>query len=154
MDLTPHRAPPSLGRVTPSDSGLAGVAHPAVRAALRFPWKLFFGLVVFAVFAAAGLVFGVVQWLRHDLASPEALLAIKPPVKTVVYDARGRVLHEFFKENRSPVPLRQIPRALVNATISTEDRNFYQHWGVDLWGIARAAVHNVLAMRRAEGGST
>jgi penicillin-binding protein 1A len=141
-------------RVIPSDSGLAGVARPAVRAAMRFPWKLFLILVLFFVFAAAGVVFGVVQWLRHDLASPEALLAIKPPVKTVVYDARGRVLHEFFKENRSPVPLRQIPRHLVNATIATEDRSFYQHWGVDLWGIARAAVTDLTHMRIKEGGST
>jgi penicillin-binding protein 1A len=140
--------------VIPSDSGLAGVARPAVRAAMRFPWKLFLILVLFFVFAAAGVVFGVVQWLRHDLASPEALLAIKPPVKTVVYDARGRVLHEFFKENRSPVPLRQIPRHLVNATIATEDRSFYQHWGVDLWGIARAAVTDLTHMRIKEGGST
>jgi membrane carboxypeptidase/penicillin-binding protein len=102
-----------------SDTGIAGMARPAVRAALRFPWKLFFVLVGLAVFVSAGAVFGVVQWLRKDLASPEAMLAIQPPVKTVVYDARGRVLHEFFNENRSSVPLRQIPRHLINATIAT-----------------------------------
>src|SRR5262245_51090889 len=88
------------------------------------------------------------------LTSPQALASIQPPIKTVVYDARGRVLHEFFKENRSPVPLKQIPRHLVNATISTEDRSFYQHWGVDLWGVARAGITDVLHMRRAQGGST
>ena len=137
-----------------SDTGIAGMARPAVRAALRFPWKLFFVLVGLAVFLSAGAVFGVVQWLRKDLVSPQAMLAIQPPVKTVVYDARGRVLHEFFNENRSSVPLRQIPRHLVNATIATEDRSFYQHWGVDLWGVARAAVTDVLHMRRAQGGST
>src|SRR5262245_29175309 len=81
-------------------------------------------------------------------------MASQPPVKTVVYDARGRVLHEFYKENRSPVPLNQIPRHLINATLSTEDRSFYQHWGIDLWGIARAAVTDVIHMRRAQGGST
>jgi 1A family penicillin-binding protein len=154
MNLTTRGLAPSLADVKSADSGLAGMARPAVRAALRFPWKTFFIVVLFAVFAAAGVVFGVVQWLRHDLASPEALLAIKPPVKTVVYDARGRVLHEFFKENRSPVPLRQIPRHLINATIATEDRNFYQHWGIDLWGIARAAVTDLTHMSIKEGGST
>ena len=126
----------------------------AVRAARRFPWKLFLSLVVIAVFGSAGVVFGVVQWLRRDLVSPQALTTTAAPVKTVVYDARGRVLHEFYKENRSPVPLKQIPRHLVNATISTEDRSFYQHWGVDLWGVARAAVTDILHMRRAQGGST
>ena len=129
-------------------------SHPAFRAATRFPWKLFFILVVIAVFGSAGAVFGVVQWLGRDLPRPEQLTAIQPPVKTVVYDAKGRVLHEFFKENRSYVRLSTIPRHLVNATLSTEDRSFYQHWGVDLWGIWRAAVSNVLQMRRAEGGST
>jgi penicillin-binding protein 1A len=137
-----------------SESGLAGMARPAVRAALRFPWRLFFVIVVFAVFASAGVVFGVVQWLRKDIANPQTLNAIQPAVKTVVFDARGRVLHEFFKENRSPVPLRQIPRHLVNATIATEDRNFYQHWGIDLWGIARAAVTDLMHMKIKEGGST
>jgi penicillin-binding protein 1A len=127
---------------------------PVVRAAIRFPWKLFFVLVVVAVFGAAGAVFGVVQWLGRDLPSPEQVVQIEAPVKTVVYDVRGRVLHEFYKENRSPIPLRQVPPHLVNATLATEDRSFYQHWGVDLWGIARAAVTNVLKMRRAEGGST
>jgi penicillin-binding protein 1A len=136
------------------ESGPAGMAHPAVRAAMRFPWKLFFILVGFAVFVSAGAVFGVVQWLRRDLVNPQTLAAIQQPVKTVVYDARGRVLHEFFNQNRSSVPLREIPRHLVNATIATEDRSFYSHWGVDLWGVARAAFTDLLHMRRAQGGST
>jgi penicillin-binding protein 1A len=120
----------------------------------RFPWKLFMVLVVVAVFGSAGAVFGVVRWLGHDLPTPEQMTTIQTPAKTVVYDARGRVLHEFYKENRTPVPLRRIPRHLVLATLSTEDRSFYSHWGVDLWGIGRAAISNALQMRRAEGGST
>jgi penicillin-binding protein 1A len=126
----------------------------AVRTAKRSPWKLFLIIVLVVVFGAAGVVFGTVQWLGHDLPTPEQLTQIQAPVKTVVYDARGRVLHEFFKENRSTVPLKQLPRYLVNATLSTEDRNFYQHWGVDLWGVGRAAMQDVLQMRRAQGGST
>jgi penicillin-binding protein 1A len=126
----------------------------ALTAARRLPWKLFFGLVVVAISAAAGLTFGIVQWLGRDLPPPSQLVSIQAPVKTTVYDSRGRIVHEFFKENRSLVPLQQIPRNLVNATLSTEDRNFYHHWGVDLWGVARAAVNNVLHMRGTQGGST
>ena len=128
--------------------------QPAMRAARQFPWRFFFTLVVVAVFGSAGVVFGVVQWLRNDLPSPEKLAAMETPVKTTVFDARGRVLHEFYRENRSVVPLKDIPRHLVNATLSTEDRNFYQHWGVDLWGVGRAVVTDVMHMRRAQGGST
>jgi len=128
--------------------------EPAVRVARQFPWRLFFTVVVVAVFGSAGAVFGLVQWLRNDLPSPEKLTAIETPVKTTVFDSRGRVLHEFYRENRSVVPLKDIPRSLVNATLSTEDRNFYQHWGVDLWGVGRAVVTDVMHMRRAQGGST
>ncbi len=151
--MTLFHTNPSLSGVKHNLPPLPELPQRAVRAARHFPWKLFLALVVFAVFASAGVVFGVVQWLRRDVVSPEALMA-QPPVKTVVYDARGRVLHEFYKENRSPVPLAEIPRHLVNATISTEDRSFYQHWGVDLWGVARAAVTDILHMKRAQGGST
>ena len=130
------------------------MAHPAVRAARRFPWKFFVSVVLIVVFGSAGAVFALAQWLRRDLPTPAQVATIQAPVKTVVYDARGRVLHEFYRENRSPVPLKDIPRNLVNATLSTEDRNFYSHWGVDLWGVARAAVTDVLRMRRSQGGST
>ena len=130
------------------------MSHTALRAALGFPWKMFLSIVVIVVFGAAGATLGIVQWLGRDLPTPEQLTQIEAPVKTVVYDARGRTLHEFFKENRTSVPLRQIPRSLINATLSTEDRSFYQHWGVDLYGIARAAFQDLLHRRRAQGGST
>jgi len=133
---------------------LAGLPDRAIKVARRFPWKLFFTIVIVAVFGCAGVVFGLVQWLRRDLVSPQSLSAIQPPVKTLVFDAKGRVLHEFYKENRAQVPIKQIPRHLINATIATEDRSFYQHWGVDLWGIGRAAVTDIIHMRRAQGGST
>jgi penicillin-binding protein 1A len=110
--------------------------------------------VLVVVFGSAGAVFGLVQWLRRDLPTPEQVASVQAPVKTVVFDVRGRVLHEFYRENRSPVPLKGIPRNLVNATLSTEDRSFFTHWGVDLWGVARAAATDLLHRRRAQGGST
>ena len=130
------------------------MANAAVRAARRFPWKFFTSVVLIVVFGSAGAVFGLVQWLRQDLPTPAQVASIQAPVKTTVYDVHGRVLHEFYRENRSPVPLKGIPRNLVNATLSTEDRSFYQHWGVDLWGVGRAALTDVLHMRRSQGGST
>ena len=130
------------------------MGQPAVRAARQFPWRMFFTVVLVAMFGSAGALFGMVQWLRNDLPSPEKLAALETPVKTTVFDMRGRVLHEFYRENRSVVPLKEIPRNLVNATLSTEDRNFYQHWGVDMWGVGRAIVTDVMHMRRAQGGST
>src|SRR5262249_55380716 len=138
-----------LERSTPST-----MYEPAVQVARRFPWRFFFQVVLVAIFGCAGVTFGLVQWLRSDLPAPDKLTAMETPVKTTVFDSRGRVLHEFYRENRSVVPLKNIPRNLVNATLSTEDRNFYKHWGVDLWGVGRAVVTDVMHMRRAQGGST
>jgi penicillin-binding protein 1A len=130
------------------------MVEPAMRVARRFPWRFFFKMVLVAIFGSAGVVFGMVQFLRRDLPAPEKLAARETPVKTTVYDMRGRVLHEFYRENRSVVPLKDIPRHLVNATLSTEDRNFYKHWGVDLYGVGRAVVTDIMHMKRAQGGST
>ena len=130
------------------------IMDPAVRAARQFPWRFFFKIALIALFGSAGVLFAMVQFLRRDLPSPEKLAALETPVKTTVYDMRGRVLHEFYRENRSVVPLKEIPRHLVNATLSTEDRNFYKHWGVDLWGVGRAVVTDIMHMKRAQGGST
>lgn len=152
LDHFPLRPIVSTGKEFVTDT--EELEPTAIRVAKRFPWKLFMVLVVVVLFGTAGVVFGVIRWVGRDLPSPEQVSEMRSPVKTVVYDARGRVLHEFFRENRSPVPLSRIPRHLVNATISTEDRTFFKHWGVDLWGITRAAFTNVLKMRRAEGGST
>ena len=68
--------------------------------AMRFPWKLFFGLVVVAVFGSAGAVFGVVQWIGRDLPTPDQLVAVRPPVKTLVFDARGRVDFDGLRKSR------------------------------------------------------
>jgi penicillin-binding protein 1A len=120
----------------------------------RFPWKFFLSVVLFVLCASAGAVFGLAQWMSRDLPDIAKMAAIAPPVRTAVYDVKGREISAFFKENREVVPLKAIPKNLVNATLSTEDRHFYRHWGVDLGGIARAALTNLLNLRTAQGGST
>lgn len=130
------------------------MSSPARDRRNSFPWNVFLGVVLLVLCGSAGAVFGLVRWLRQDLPAPERVAAIQPAVKTTVYDVRGRVLHEFYRENRSPVALRKIPPHLVRATIATEDRAFYRHWGVDVWGVARAALTDVMHMKRSQGGST
>ena len=120
----------------------------------RFPWKFFFGIVVFVLCASAGAVFGLAQWMSRDLPDVAKLSAITPPVRSTVYDVKGREVAAYFKENREVVPLKALPKTLVNATLSTEDRHFYRHWGVDLGGITRAALTNLLNLRTSQGGST
>jgi penicillin-binding protein 1A len=126
---------------------------PSPETVSSFRWKPFLAIVLVVLCGSAGAVFSLAIWATRDLPTPSHQ-TIRPPVKTLVYDLKGRVLHEFYKENRSPVPLRSIPPQLVNATLATEDRSFYSHWGVDLWGIARAALTDVVHFRRTQGGST
>ncbi len=82
-------------------------------------------------------------------------------INSKVYDTSGKIITEFFQENRSPVPLSDIPLDLINATIAIEDSDFYQHKGISLRGIIRAQWVNfkniVIGLRKEanpHGGST
>ncbi|HEY2924018.1 MAG TPA: PBP1A family penicillin-binding protein, partial [Candidatus Eisenbacteria bacterium] len=116
--------------------------------------KVLFALLVILLCGVAGVGIGVANWLRKDLPSPANLQTIAPPVKTLVYDRNEKLVHEFFKENRSIVPLREIPRPLVQAILAIEDRRFYSHWGIDPIRLARALMTDIIARRPEQGGST
>jgi penicillin-binding protein 1A len=116
--------------------------------------KLFFAVLVVLLCGVIGVGIGVANWLRKDLPSPTNLQTIAPPVKTLVYDRNEKLVHEFFKENRSIVPLREIPRPLVQAILAIEDRRFYSHWGIDPIRLGRALITDIIARRPEQGGST
>jgi len=116
--------------------------------------KFFFAIVVVVLCGVVGVGIGVANWLRKDLPSPANLQTIAPPVKTLVYDRNEKLVHEFFKENRSIVPLREIPRPLVQAILAIEDRRFYSHWGIDPIRLARALITDIITHSPQQGGST
>src|SRR5262245_41747003 len=76
--------------------------------------------------------------LLLDLPSAETLQHYAPPVVTRIYDVHGEVITELFTERRTLTPLNEIPMHLQNAFRATEDEHFYQHWGINIRGIARA----------------
>jgi penicillin-binding protein 1A len=110
--------------------------------------------LVVSLFLFAGILFSAFRWASMGLPSPQKLQTIEPAVKTEVYDVKGKLVHEFFKENRSLVSLNRVPQYLVNGIIVVEDRQFRKHWGIDIFGIGRAAVKNTFAGQVREGGST
>jgi penicillin-binding protein 1A len=114
-------------------------------------WLRIFGIVLGVVILA---MVGAIMWLSRDLPSPARLEMIEPTIGTTVYDRNGEVIHEFFRENRVVVGLDQISPYLVDAIIATEDREFRHHWGIDIYGIARAVFANVRAGRVVQGAST
>ncbi len=119
--------------------------------ALLKSWFLTFAVVLIAITLT---LVGAILGLSRDLPSPSLLESIEPTVGTTVYDRHGEILHEFFRENRVVVGLDHVSPYLVNAIIATEDREFRQHWGVDLFAILRATITNVRAGRVVQGAST
>jgi len=113
-------------------------------------------ITIFAISLGAitALMAGGILWLQRDLPSPTRLETIEPTIGTTVYARDGRVLHEFFRENRVMVDIDEISPHFVDAIIATEDREFREHWGVDITAIVRAALRNVRAGRVVQGAST
>lgn len=98
------------------------------------------------------IVYG--SYLISGLPSLEQLENPKPELATKVYSIDGVVLDQFYIKNRTQITLEQLPPKLVDALVATEDKNFYDHWGVDLPRFARAMVKNVFLLRLREGAST
>ena len=111
--------------------------------------------VVVAVFAAGffGLYALGSSWLQ-DLPDYEDADAFNTSLPTVVYASDGTtVLAEFQLENRDPVEMDEISAYVLKGTVATEDERFYEHGGVDMLGIARALVNNLMG-GELEGAST
>ncbi|MDH4035858.1 MAG: PBP1A family penicillin-binding protein [Candidatus Krumholzibacteria bacterium] len=116
-------------------------------------WRVEHILIGVAVLAS-GLMFSAYRYFARDLPSTSRLEMIEPTLKTQVFGADSSVVGEYFVEDRALVPLEDLPPYLVDAFIAIEDRKFYTHWGVDMFGIARAVVINARRGQRVQGGST
>lgn len=112
------------------------------------------GLVLLVALVAAAV------WAYTDyvgtLAPPETVARRIPPSSTKIYDRNGAFLFEIFDPSggkRTIVPLSRIPKSLRDATIATEDADFYSNPGVSLRGLVRAIITNLRAGEIVEGGS-
>src|SRR5499433_34243 len=123
---------------------------------LRFLGFLFTaGTVVFLVGVAG--VAGLICHFSQDLPDYSQLQDYEPPVMTRVHAADGSLLAEYARERRLYLPIQAIPKLVINSFIAAEDKNFYEHGGIDLTGVARAAivfVENFGSNKRPQGAST
>lgn len=101
-----------------------------------------------------GATAGAFVALTKDLPQIIALENYKPSAITRVYSSDQVLLAELYAEKRDPVPLSQIPDALITALLTTEDRHFYDHSGVAFKGILRAMIQNLRTRRFSQGAST
>jgi penicillin-binding protein 1A len=110
-------------------------------------------LLVSLVAAASGA--GAVYWLViRDLPDFQKIADYQPPLSSQVFDRKGRLIAEFYTEQRRLVPIDAIPRHVQVAFVSAEDGKFYEHEGFDFVAIVRAALANLREGGIAQGAST
>lgn len=113
--------------------------------------------MLFAVSFLAGMfVLGFIGYLGILLAgnyviNPEDLVMDSA---TRIVDTNGNLITKLYIQDRDPVPIQDIPKSVQHAVIAVEDSRFYEHHGLDIRGISRAVVTDVMAGSKVEGGST
>jgi penicillin-binding protein 1A len=112
-------------------------------------------LVPIALAVAAALTLGLAAILASDrLPSLDVLTDYRPKVPLRIWTADGVLIGEFGEERRSVARIEDVPLVMKQAILAAEDDRFFEHSGVDLLGIARAALANVAAGGKSQGAST
>ena len=106
------------------------------------------------ILSGAIIVLLFIGFLSRDLPSLEQLENYDPDLVTRIYSSDGKVLNELFVQKRVFVELFNIPTHMQDAVIASEDRRFYEHWGLSLRSVARAIGINILSLSYRQGFST
>jgi len=116
---------------------------------------IIFGLLSSILFLA--LIISVLWTYSNKLPDYKYLQSYKPPVSSKLYSGDGVLVSDFSSEKRIFVPYSAISQTVINAFLSAEDKNFFDHPGVDAKGVIRAIknnIFNILYSKRLEGAST
>jgi penicillin-binding protein 1A len=127
-----------------------------MRLLLRFSGYLFAAGTLLFLAGAVGVA-GLLWHFSQDLPDYSQLQAYEPPVMTRIHAADGELLGEYARERRLYLPIQAVPKLVTNAFLAAEDKNFYEHGGIDFTGMARAALlyaQNFGSNRRPQGAST
>ncbi len=122
--------------------------------------KLFKKIVIFVVSGILVFFIAIISILwtySNELPDYKFLKMYKPAVSSKLYSGGGDLVSDFSSEKRIFVPYEAIPKIVINAFLSSEDKNFFSHPGVDAKGIARAIIRNIsniITSKRLEGAST
>ena len=122
----------------------------------KFFRNIFILITSFILLSAISII-SVLWTYSNDLPDYKFLKSYKPPVSSKVYSGNGDLVADFSKEKRVFVPFNSIPKNVINAFLSAEDKNFFKHPGVDAKGVIRAVINNIsniLSSKRLEGAST
>lgn len=120
-----------------------------LRTSRLFAWLFLTGLSI-AVIVGSGFYL----YLRPGLPPVDQLLEIKLQTPLRVYSKDNRLIAEFGEKRRAPITIEQIPTIQLQAFMAAEDSRFYEHFGVDIRGLVRAAIELASTGSIQSGGST
>jgi len=129
--------------------------EPAAAPLPFWTWQrmvFFTACLVGSVVGGAG--FGAMATFMGEMPLASDLRAFQPSLTTKMYDCNGHLITELFTEQRTLIRLDNVPDHLQKAVIAIEDNSFYQHPGIQVSGIIRSVMVNVLHKRYQQGGST
>ena len=112
---------------------------------MRILAAIFLTLVVLALAGAGGVLYGFYHFGK-GLPEYQQLADYKPPVVTRIHAGDGRLMAEFARQKRVFIPIEAMPKKIIKAFLSAEDKTFYTHPGIDIPGIIRATITNVMRM--------
>ncbi|MCF0221468.1 MAG: PBP1A family penicillin-binding protein [Fibrobacter sp.] len=114
-------------------------------------WLAILMIPVVAAFVAAIVVY---NHFAPELPSLTQLEQINPKLVTKINDMNGEVAHEYFVERREWTSIDSIPENAIHAVMATEDRVFFDHWGMNVWAIPSAVMESVFSGKKLRGAST
>lgn len=100
------------------------------------------------------IVAGFVYYIFRELPNITELRQYKPNLISRVYSEEGELIGEYYIERRIAIPIDKVPPLLIKAFLAAEDARFFEHHGMDIRGIIRATIKNILAGSYVQGGST
>lgn len=109
---------------------------------------------MFSLISCTVIVIGVLYYMEFELPDIDALNTVQLQVPLQIYTHDNKLIATFGEKLRIPVPYDHIPQPLIQAVLATEDQRYFQHSGVDLQGLGRAALQLIVTGKKLQGGST
>ncbi|WP_444995762.1 penicillin-binding protein 1A [Aliikangiella sp. IMCC44359] len=115
--------------------------------------KLLYFVTLFTLMSTMGFV-GLYLAVGPGLPEVNSIRKIRLQTPMKIYSSDNQLIAEFGDKRRIPITLDQVPKDFINALLSTEDQRFYEHSGVDLWGVLRAFTNLIVTQSKGQGAST
>jgi penicillin-binding protein 1A len=144
----PRRGPVLEAKTSPA------AARPVYRRPSRQQHKALTSILgKIALYGSIAAV-ALIAWFSYDLPDIDSLNSFTKAPSILIKSEDGQIIGSFGDIYGDYVPYGQLPASLVDAVVATEDRNFYHHFGIDPWGLARAMFADIRARHVVQGGST